>query len=293
MAEDFQIAIGGPFNRIERSAHLSRLRQLIAATVAVTWVPLLLFSFAEWLLRQRVEPLLQDLSVHVRLVVTLPLLFLAQRILDRSCRATVDRLFGSGFVPADQVERARSVLRAPIRWRDSSLPEAILLIVAVACGIASLVGVLPAAGVMHGVVEARYSAARTWYALVSLPLFQFVLWRSLFRWALWVRVLVGLSRVPLRLLPTHADRCGGIGFLSRPSIGYGALFLLAVSSALCGGWSTQILLYGAKIDTFKPLFFAFVIIGAVIAFAPLVAFLPQLFRARRWAHHVYGGLVTD
>src|SRR5262249_23144574 len=119
------------------------------------------------------------------------------------------------------------------------------------------------------------------------------LWRSLFRWGLWARVLGGLSRVPLRLLPAHADRRGGIGFLKRPSIAYCAVLLLAVSSALCGGWETQILLYGAQIDAFKPLFFAFVVIGALVAFAPLLVFLPQLMVARRRGMEAYGELVSD
>jgi hypothetical protein len=146
---------------------------------------------------------------------------------------------------------------------------------------------------VHGVAETRYSAVRTWYALVSLPLFQFVLWRSLFHWALWVRVLGGLSRVPLRLLPTHADQRGGIDFLKRPSVVYGAVLLLAVSSALCGGWETQILLYGTKIDALRPLFIAFLLIGTIIVFAPLLVFVPQLLRARLRGWATYGALVTD
>ena len=85
-------------------------------------------------------------------------------------------------------------------------------------------------------------AWRTRDALVSLPVFQFVLWRSLFRWGLWVFVLGGFSRVPLRLLPMHADRRGGIGFLKTPSINYCGVLLFAVSSALCGAWGTQVLL---------------------------------------------------
>jgi hypothetical protein len=293
MAEQFRIAIGGPLHRMERATHLGTLRQLILAALIITWVPLLALSLAEWLISHRVEPMLRDLSVHARLVVTLPLIFIAERTLDRACRYSVDRIFDEGFVPPEQTERARSVLRRAERWRDAAHPEAILFVLAVASGLASLVGILPPAGILHGLVESRYSAARIWYALVSLPLFQFVLWRSLFRWALWAYVLGGLSRIPLRLLPTHADRRGGIGFLKRPSIAYGAFLLLAVSCTLSSGWATQILLYGAKIDAFKPLFVAFVVVGTLIAFAPLLAFAPQLFAARRQGRHAFGGLVTD
>jgi hypothetical protein len=256
-------------------------------------VPLLVFSLAEGLIAHKREPMLEDLSVHVRLLVTLPLLLVADQLLDRNCRRTVARLFEEGFVVPEQHERARTVFRSAERWRDSPAPESILLVLAIACGVASLVGLLPPAGFVHGVAGTRYSAVRTWYALVSLPLFQFVLWRSLFHWALWVRVLGGLSRVPLRLLPTHADQRGGIDFLKRPSIVYGAVLLLAVSSTLCGGWETQILLYGTKIDAVRPLFIAFLLIGTIIVFAPLLVFVPQLLRARLRGRAEYGALVTD
>jgi hypothetical protein len=293
VAEEFRIGIGGPLHHVEQASHLDKLGRLIPASIVITWVPLLVFSLAEWLIAHKSEPMLQDFSVHVRLLVTLPLLLVAERLLDSSCRRTVAHLFQEGFVAPEQHERARTVLRSAERWRDSPAPESILLVVALASGVASLVGLLPPAGFAHGVAETRYSAVRTWYALVSLPLFQFLLWRVLFRWALWVRVLGGLSRVPLRLLPTHADRRGGIDFLKRPSVAYGAVLLLAVSSTLCGGWETQILLYGTKIDAVRPLIIAFLLVGTMIVFAPLLVFVPQLFRARLRGRAAYGKLVTD
>jgi hypothetical protein len=290
---EFRLGIGGPLHRVERATHIDAWRRLVLAAIGITWVPLLVFSLAQWVINHRGEPMLRDLSIHVRLVVTLPVLLLAERLLDGRCKNAVRRLFGEGFVPADQEGRVRAILQSAERWRDSPAPEAIIFGLAVAVGVASLLGVIPPAGFVSGVAASRYSLVRLWYALVSLPIFSFVLWRSLFRWGLWVRVLAGLSRVPLRLLPTHADRRGGIDFLKRPSISYCALLLLASSSALCGGFATQIVLYGKSIDTFKPLLFTFVIIGAVIAFAPLLTFLPQLHTARRWGRAVYGGLVTD
>jgi hypothetical protein len=293
MAEEFHIGIGGPLHRVERATRLYNLRRLIFAAIGVTWVPLLLFSAAERLLAHRGDPMMRDLSIHVRLLITLPLLLIAERLLDVSCRTAVACLFDEGFVPSDQHDHARAVLGKAERLRDSPVPETVILAIAVAAGLASLMGILPPSGIVHGVAASRYSAVRIWYALVALPIFQFVLWRSLFRWALWVGVLFGLSRVRLRLLPTHADRRGGIAFLKLPSLSYGAVLLLAVSSALCGGWATQVVLYGTKIDAIRPLFIAFVLIGTIVAFAPLLLFVPVLFGARRRGRIAYGGLMSD
>ena len=293
MAEEFRLGVGGPLHRVERAAHLDHLRVLVVAAIGLTWIPLLLLSLAQRLIAHRSEPLLEDLSVHVRLLVTLSLLLLAERLLDRSCSRAVARLFDEGFVAPDEHDRARAVLDSAARWRDSPGPETVLLALAIASGVASLVGILHPARIMHGVVSSRYDMVRVWYALVSLPVFLFVLWRSLFRWGLWARVLGGLSRVHLRLLPTHADRRGGIGFLKGPSMTYGVLLLLGVSSALCAGWGSQIALYGTTLATLKPVLVAFVLVGVIIAFAPLLPFMPPLLAARGRGLREYGSLVTD
>ena len=254
---------------------------------------MLVLSLGAWWFTNQSEPILKDLSIHARLLVSLPLFLVAERLLDRSGRRAVARLFEDDFVPPALEDRARAIVGSAERWRDSPLIETVLLLVAIASGVASLLGILPAAGMVHGVVDSRASVAHIWYALVCLPVFQFVFWRSLFHWGLWVRVLGGFSRLPLRLLPMHADRRGGIGFLKQPSINYGAVLLLALGSTLCAGWGTKILLYGSGLDDFKPLFYAFVLIATLIAFAPLLTFVPQLFAARREGRRAYGGLVTD
>jgi hypothetical protein len=292
MSEEFHIGAGGPFHRIERATKLDSLQRIVTFSLLVTWAPLIVLAVAQWFISHRFEPMLRDLSVHARLLVTLPLLFIADRVLDERCYEAVRQLFDQGFVPPDQQPRVRRILASAEHWRDSPLPEGVFLLLAIASGVASLTGLIAPGGFVSGLAASTYGAVRVWYALISLPIFQFVLWRSLFRWALWARVLFDLSGVPLRLSPGHADGRAGIAFLKRPTIAYCTVLLLAVSTALCAGWETQILLEGRKVDTLKPLFFAFLLIGAVIAFAPLLCFVPSLFRARRRGRLTYASLVT-
>jgi hypothetical protein len=189
--------------------------------------------------------------------------------------------------------RARALIAQAARWRDARLPESLLLAVALLAGIASLTGVEGPAGPIHGLVSSRFGVVRIWYSLVSLPLFQFVLGRSLFCWVLWVRVLLGLSRVPMRLLPAHADRRAGIAFLKEPTISYCSVLLLAESSVLCASWGTEAVTYGTGISQFKPLAFAVLVISIVVALGPLVVFFPKLLRARIAGLREYGGLVSQ
>jgi hypothetical protein len=293
MAEAFQLDAGGPVWRWERAAHLDSLRRLVPVVVAVTWLPMMALAALAALTGRAPEPLIRDLSVHARLLVALPLLVVANRFLGETAAMVVARLFDEGFLPGQAGVRARVMLGRVARWRDSPLPDAFLLALALFVGVAALLGWIAPAGHLHGVSESPVGPVRVWYALVGLPLFQLFLWRSLFRWLLWLRVLIGLSGLPLRLLPGHADRHAGIGFVKIPTLVYGAVILFAVSSILCAGWATQAVLYGKALDALKPLFFAFVVIGTLVAYGPLLRFTPKLLLTRGAARRRYGALVAD
>ena len=231
--------------------------------------------------------------MHARLLVAMPLILVADRLLDRGGRLTIARLFDEGYVPPSSTARVRALLRAVERWRDAALPESILLVGALVAGVLALTGWTAPAGALRGLDRSRVDAVRLWYGLAALPVFQFLLWRSLFRWALWLRVLAGLTRVPLRLVPTHADRRGGIGFLRMAHVLYACMMLLATSAVVCAAWETQLEVHRMPIASFRAPLFVFLLIGLVIAFAPLVMFTPQLLRARIRGVTEYGSLMSD
>jgi hypothetical protein len=292
-AEDFHVAVGGPFHRVARAAHIEPFRRLVPILVGTTWAPLMVLGLARFIATHEIDPLLRDLSVHARLLVALPLFLVAERLLDRVGQITIARLFDEGFVPDSSKAKVRALLDRIEAWRDSTVPEIVLLLVALGAGLAVLVGWLAPAGALHGLKEGHFSPVLLWYGLVSLPVFQFSLWRALFRWGLWVRVLVGLARTPLRLLPAHADRRAGIGFVKNPTVVYCSVMLLATSTVLSASWATRIINNGETLEAFRSLFFAYVLIAILIAFGPLVLFVPHLVRARVFGIRKYGALVSD
>jgi len=52
-----------------------------------------------------------------------------------------------------------------------------------------------------------------WYWMACIPLLRFLFMRWLWRLALWCFFLWRVSRLELRLVPTHPDRAGGLGYL--------------------------------------------------------------------------------
>jgi len=124
---------------------------------------------------------------------------------------------------------------------------------------------------------------------VSLPIFQFLVARWLFRLFIWARLLWQVSRLELNLVPTHPDRAGGLGFLS------GALFAFiplaaAFGAVLSGALANRIFYSGAKLPEFKMQVAATVIALIFFLVGPLLVFAPRIAQAKRTGLLEYGAL---
>lgn len=282
---------GGFLGRLEDLAHLDRLRRRIGAAVLVTWVPLVALGALDQAVLGRVSPLLSNLSVHVRFLVVVPLLLTAEWVLGRQALVALARLVDEGIV-AGAASRFDHLVRRARHLRDARAPEIVLVLLSLLAGVASLVGWTKPAGMISGAATAGLTFTRLFYALVALPLSTFVFWRVLWRSAIWLRVLAGLSRLPLTLEPGHPDTRGGLGFLKKPSLTFSALFLLALGCMISAGWGVT-LLGGAAFARFRILYFGFLVISVVFTFGPLLLFTPQLYLTARRGHREFGALATE
>ena len=128
-----------------------------------------------------------------------------------------------------------------------------------------------------------------WMGCVSLPLFQFLLLRWYFRMYIWARFLWQVSRIDLNVLPTHPDRCGGLGFLSLVGQAFGPV-LVAQGVLLAGMISNKIFFAGAKLPAFQVELIAVVALMIFAILGPLLVFTPKLEAARRKGLREYGAL---
>jgi hypothetical protein len=135
----------------------------------------------------------------------------------------------------------------------------------------------------------RLTHAGLWYAMVSLPFFQFLLVRWYFRLVIWIRFLWQVSRLDLSLVATHPDLAGGLGFLSETVYGFTVL-LLAHGAMLAAQIANRVLFAGAALQDFKIEIAVMLVFLMCLVFAPLVVFSPQLARARRLGLNEYGTL---
>ena len=98
MAGDFSLFLGGPLFQLLRKANLSgdaltlARRRVIVISVLV-WVPLLVLSSLQGrLLAGKVSvPFLYDLEAHVRFLVVIPLLIVAELVVHQRLRPVVNQ----------------------------------------------------------------------------------------------------------------------------------------------------------------------------------------------------------
>jgi hypothetical protein len=288
-AGDFRIGDGGLLRRLETAAHLTRVGRQILIAISMTWLPIVVLGlFREHVFGEE-EPVLHNTSMHVRLLVAAPVFLFIDQLFPRGCSLILEQLVSKQFVPASAEARFDRLLRSGARLANSWIPEVVLGIVSVALGMGVLWGVVPASGIdRHG----GWTVAQLWYAMTDWPFVQFLFWRSLWRWVIWVRILFGLARIRLALVPTHPDRCAGISFLRLPSVGYCTFLLFAAASMMCAEWGAK-LTFSSTLIGFKPLLALFAGVGAFIAFGPLLVFTPQLIEARRQGILDCGGRACD
>lgn len=272
---DVSLGEGGLMRRLESLCHLTQPPWQILTAVAVTWLPVVLLGMLnEHQLGFRIA-LLHDPGMHVRLLIATPVLLVLDNLFPRTCKFALADLLRHGVIPQTTRPRFEAMTRNARRLGDWWLPEILLVLAAIGISIASFLEIVPLSR-----LQAGRSEAQIWYALVALPVFEFLLLRSLWRWLIWVYVLVSLARMDLDLEATHPDRRGGIWYLRMPSLNYGALLLFAMSSVLCAEWGNRF----ASVTTvmgFAPMLLSFALIGILVAFGPLLLFVPKLARAKR------------
>ena len=272
------------------------VRQRIIVISLVAWLPLLVLST----LQGRVlgggvaVPFLLDLEVHIRFLVALPLLIGAELVVHRRMRSLVKQFLERRLIPEDAMTRFEAAIASAFRLRNSLLAEIVLIAVVYGLGILIVwrqyIALDTATWYATPSSEgSKLSLAGMWYGYISLPIFQFLLCRWYFRFFIWTRFLWQVSRIELSLVPTHPDRVGGLGFLSKTVYAF-ALLAVAHGALLAGTLANRIFYVGAGLLEYKVEIAVIVILMLVVILGPLLLFTPQLAQAKRTGLREYGTL---
>jgi hypothetical protein len=98
-----------------------------------------------------------------------------------------------------------------------------------------------------------------------------------------------VSRIELRLIPTHPDRVGGLGFLANTVYAF-AVLAVAHGALLAGTLANRIFFLGAALPEFKAQIAVMLVFLLCVVFGPLLVFAPRLAEAKRAGLREYGTL---
>lgn len=298
---DFSLVLGGPLFQLMRRVHLSddalmMVRQRVIVIALLAWLPLLLLAGLEGNLwgGPVAVPFLKDVEVHIRFLITLPLLIVAELVVHQRMRPLIQQFLERNLVPENGLSRFEAAIASAVRLRNSVFAE--VLLIALVYGFGILVVwrhyialdtatwyATPTAG------GSTLSVAGAWYGYVSLPIFQFLLVRWYFRLFIWARFLWQVSRIELSLIATHPDRLGGLSFVSGQVYAF-AVLAVAHGAILAGALANRIFFAGATLPQYKGEIVIMVIFMLCLIVVPLLVFTPQLSQAKRSGLREYGTL---
>jgi hypothetical protein len=293
---DFSLVVGGPTFQLFRKSHLAGdglelLQWRLLVITLGAWLPLLVFATLGSILRNSSGlSFFQDVEVHVRFLVALPVLVAAELVAHSRLRPVVRRFVERRIVVPEELGRFHSAIESAVRLRNSIPVECGSLLLVYTIGLwawNSRVGIATATWYAMPGGRWHLTNAGFWYVFVSIPLFQFILLRWYLRLFIWFRFLWQVSRLNLHLVPTHPDRSAGLAFLGKSSYSFGPI-LFAQGAMLAGVVASRVLYRGERLVSFKLQIAGFVVFFVLVVLGPLLMFTPALARAKRKGLADYG-----
>lgn len=301
--DNFSISSGGPIYNRMHWFELSRpgkkgvfIRAAITALLA--WLPLLIISVIEGLAwgNSVKVPFLKDYAAYTRFLVAVPLFIIAEIIIDNRLSAVVGYFTSTGLVKDEDKPAYQSIVSTMQRLRDLTSIEILILAIIYISLSLGINQELPKSISTWRITSAagtpQLSVAGFWYTLISIPIFQFLIYRWIWRIIVWDYFLWRVSKFKLDLTPTHPDLAGGLGILNIAQASF-FILIFAASAAMAGLFAARIIYLGVPISRLEAPAFVFIVLIVMVFLAPLTAFAPILIITKIKGQLEYGAFASE
>jgi hypothetical protein len=231
---------------------------------------------------------------HMRLLLVIPLMFVCETVLEPRMTEFVRFLVRWNIVPEEQVGALNAAIRSTSRAQRSWMPEAVFLFAAALMSVGAMrmnLGGNTSGFNPGGVVDGAMGVS-WWYSAVCLTAFRFLVFRWVWRLGLWTWFLWRVSRLKLRLLPTHPDGAGGLGFLEVVHTHFVPL-VLGLSVLRASTFAEEIVAGTASVDAIHLQIAIILLLDAVVFIGPLLLFTPRLWICRVQGMSSYMGMAEQ
>jgi hypothetical protein len=291
---DFSL-LGGPLHRLGVRVGLVRngtnTVPLGLALGAFLWTVLLALAAIEG-----ITPRLFSVSViagHIRLLVVIPLFFLCEAWVDPLMTGFVRGMVRKQIVTKSALPALSADIAHATRWKNSWFAEVLCLLAAILMSLVAQSLQLAGATAAHDpfYAGADLTMAGLWYWIVCLTVFRFLLLRWLWRLCHWAYFLWRITKLELRLVPTHPDGAAGLGSLELVHTCFTPL-VLAISALQAASFAEEISLGSMTFEAIYPSLALTLFVDAVLFAGPLFLFSPGLWVTKIKGLGDYGTLAS-
>jgi hypothetical protein len=297
-----ELLFGGPPHWLQRSLGLikpgdPKIARRAELVVLVGWVPLVALAVIQsFILRnQMAKSFFSDFAVYARSLVAAPLLILAEADSIPRLGRVARHFLQAGLITGPDRARFDAAVASTKRLLGSGLAELIVALLAYGLVTSLMIYVPPGELPSWYWLKGDYrvlSLAGWWNALMSAPLFILLFFGWLWRVFLWARFLWLMSRLDLRLIPSHPDHAGGLMFLGNSLRAFWPVSF-ALGAIVAGQVANRITLYGESLATFKHITIGLVVLVLILFVGPLALFIGKLRETRRSGDFEYGALAGE
>jgi hypothetical protein len=231
--DDTRIRImhGGPFHGLMARLGMRRRAWRAFVFAGLSWVLPLMMILASGV---SARDFLYDWGAWAKFLLAPVLLTLAEKPIGFAIDECCSILFGIPLVATQSQHDAAQALRTARDRTESRSAETICLLIAAGASVINAASFLGGNAPSWAADGGDLTIAAIWCIAVSNSLYWFLLSRLVWKHLIWAGFLSGIAKCRLRLVVTHPDAHGGLGFLGLYPAGY-VLFTLAVSSVAAAG----------------------------------------------------------
>lgn len=256
------------------------------------WLPIAIWA---WMQNRLIdtstgEPLMAHFGIHVRCLIAIPLLILAEAPASTVIGRILQQFPKSGLVPAERMDQYQADILRTSKLRDNSLPWVLVL----AFSLVWLAG-SPADMYSHELSWASVNGSMGfggwWFKYVVRTVFIFLVIGWIWRILLLTQLFWRIAHLDLALVATHPDRMGGLGFLQSVPKAF-SLVTFAIAAVLASRWAHDSLYHQVALANFKMPLLVFVLIWSLLLLLPALVFGAKMRSCRRQALSEYRALTA-
>jgi hypothetical protein len=218
-----------------------------------------------------------------------------ERQVEDRLRTTLGQFVKVPVIAPESIGAAAAAVTRTLEQRDSRIAEAACLALAALVTVVTYLNVTDTSTSSWAVVasanDLSLTAAAWWCLAVSSPIFWFLLLRGLWRHFVWSMLLRRIAGLRLRLISTHPDKMGGLGFVAKYPNAY-ATFIFAISCVLGASLAAELINDRLSTNHYAFVMGGWLIIVLALFVYPLRAFHRPLSQLKEETLFVYGAQAT-